>query len=60
MDDHVEDLFDRGLGYFNIDLYAEAINRKAIDEYDEAFAMALESVMTDPDAKLHHALGDTL
>ncbi len=33
--------------YF-IDLFAEAINRKSRNEYDEAFAMALESIVKGP------------
>ena len=33
--------------YF-IDLFAEAINRKMRNEYDEAFAMALESIVKGP------------
>lgn len=33
---------------FFVDLFAEAINRKARDEYDEAFAMAMQSIMKGP------------
>ena len=31
-----------------VDLFAEAINRKALNEYDEAFAMAFQSIMKGP------------
>ena len=47
MDNNVEDLFDKGLDHFNIDLYAEAI---------EVFTQVLQMDPDHPDALYYRAL----
>ena len=47
MDNNVEELFDKGLDHFNIDLYPEAI---------EAFTQVLQMDPDHPDALYYRAL----